>query len=104
MATLDEISEERQKLSERLARLDADRAKVAQQVEELEIAERVLSRFGMAQPAGAAQTRTAHRTRACSCRASVACRREAGKYAFIERSNDQSRRARLAAVRPQPRS
>jgi hypothetical protein len=51
MATLDEISEERQKLSERLARLDADRAKVAQQLEELEIAERVLSRFGMAQPA-----------------------------------------------------
>jgi hypothetical protein len=51
MATLDEISEERQKLSERLARLDADRAKLAQQLEELEIAERVLSRFGMAQPA-----------------------------------------------------
>jgi hypothetical protein len=51
MATLDEISEEKQKLSERLARLDADRAKVAQQLEELEIAERVLSRFGMAQPA-----------------------------------------------------
>ncbi len=51
MATLDEISEEKQKLSERLARLDADRARVAQQLEELEIAERVLSRFGMAQPA-----------------------------------------------------
>lgn len=51
MATLDEISEEKQKLSERLARLDADRAKVAQQLEELEITERVLSRFGMAQPA-----------------------------------------------------
>jgi hypothetical protein len=51
MATLDEISEEKQKLSERLARLDADRAKVAQQLEELEIAERVLSRFGVAQPA-----------------------------------------------------
>jgi hypothetical protein len=45
MATLDEISQEKQKLSERLARIDADRAKVAQQLEELEIAERVLSRF-----------------------------------------------------------
>ena len=51
MATLDEISQEKQKLAERLARLDADRAKLAQQVEELEIAERVLSRFGAAPPA-----------------------------------------------------
>ena len=51
MATLDEISQEKQKLVERLARLDADRAKLAQQVEELEIAERVLSRFGAAPPA-----------------------------------------------------
>jgi hypothetical protein len=46
MATLDEISQEKQKLAERLTRIDADRAKVAQQLEELEIAERVLSRFG----------------------------------------------------------
>jgi hypothetical protein len=51
MATLDEIGQERQRISERLARLDVDRAKLAQQLEELEIAERVLSRFGMAQPA-----------------------------------------------------
>jgi hypothetical protein len=51
MATLDEITQEKQKLAERLARLDADRTKLAQQVEELEIAERVLSRFGGAQPA-----------------------------------------------------
>jgi hypothetical protein len=51
MATLDEISQEKQKLAERLARLDADRTKLAQQLDELEIAERVLSRFGMPQPA-----------------------------------------------------
>ena len=51
MATLDEIGQERQRLGDRLARLDADRAKLAQQLEELEIAERVLSRFGMPQPA-----------------------------------------------------
>jgi hypothetical protein len=51
MATLDDIGQEKQKLAERLARLDADRAKVAQQLEELEIAERVLSRFGLPQPA-----------------------------------------------------
>lgn len=51
MATLDEIGLEKQRLADRLARLDADRAKLAQQLEELEIAERVLSRFGPAQSA-----------------------------------------------------
>jgi hypothetical protein len=46
MATLDEIEQERQRIAERLARLDAERAKLADQLNELEIAERVLSRFG----------------------------------------------------------
>ena len=46
MATLDEIGEAKQRISERLARLDADRAKLAEQLNELEITERVLSRFG----------------------------------------------------------
>lgn len=46
MATTEEIGQEKQRISERLARLDADRAKLAEQLNELEIAERVLSRFG----------------------------------------------------------
>jgi hypothetical protein len=46
MATLDEIGEAKQRIAERLARLDSDRAKLAEQLNELEIAERVLSRFG----------------------------------------------------------
>ena len=46
MATLEEIGQEKQRIAERLARLDADRAKLADQLNELEIAERVLSRFG----------------------------------------------------------
>jgi hypothetical protein len=46
MATVDEIGQERQRIAERLARLDAERAKLAEQLSELEIAERVLSRFG----------------------------------------------------------
>ena len=46
MATLDEIGQEKQRLAERLARLDADRAKLAERLSELEIAERVLSEFG----------------------------------------------------------
>jgi hypothetical protein len=46
MAELEEIAEERQRISERLARLDAERAKLVEQLNELEITERVLSRFG----------------------------------------------------------
>ena len=46
MATLDEIGQEKQRISERLARLDAERTKLGDQLNELEIAERVLTRFG----------------------------------------------------------
>lgn len=46
MATVDEIAQEKQRISERLARLDAERTKLADQLSELEIAERVLTRFG----------------------------------------------------------
>jgi len=46
MATLDEIGQEKQRISERLARLDAERTKLGDQLNELEIAERILTRFG----------------------------------------------------------
>jgi hypothetical protein len=46
MATLDEIGQERQRISERLAQLDAERTKLSEQLNELETAERVLTRFG----------------------------------------------------------
>lgn len=46
MPTLDEIGQEKQRLAERLARLDSEREKVAAQLNELEVAERVLARFG----------------------------------------------------------
>jgi hypothetical protein len=45
---LDQISTEKTKLSERLARLDAERAQLATELTELEAAERVLARFGKA--------------------------------------------------------
>jgi len=50
MSTLDDIAKERQLLAERLAKLDGDRAKLADQLAELEAAERVLSRFAQARP------------------------------------------------------
>jgi sirohydrochlorin ferrochelatase len=63
MTALDDIAQERQRLAERLAKIDADRAKLAEQLSELEAAERVLSRFTEAKPArrrgrGAAATPT----------------------------------------------
>src|SRR5437762_13683354 len=48
---LDQISAEKTKISERLARLDAEREKIATQLTDLEIAERVLTRVGKT-PAG----------------------------------------------------
>ena len=51
MATMEEIGQEKQKVMERLARLDTDREKLAAQLNELEIAERVLTRFGRVEPA-----------------------------------------------------
>jgi hypothetical protein len=46
MATSDQIGQERQRVSEQLARLDAERAKLANELNELEITERVLTQFG----------------------------------------------------------
>src|SRR5437867_1554472 len=74
MATADEIGQEKQRISERLARLDTERTKLADQLNELEIAERVLTRFGgkpvtgarrrRGRPAAAAATATAPAPRA----------------------------------------
>ena len=46
MAMLDQIAQQRQRISQRLIRVDAERTKLSGQLDELEIAERALSRFG----------------------------------------------------------
>ena len=45
MSTLDDIAAQRERIAERLARIDAERAKLADELAELEAAERVVSRF-----------------------------------------------------------
>ena len=45
MATLDEISKEKQRVSEALARVDAQREKLTSQLGELEATERVVARY-----------------------------------------------------------
>jgi hypothetical protein len=46
MSTLDEITKEKQRVGEALARVDAQREKLTGQLGELEAAERVLARYG----------------------------------------------------------
>ena len=45
MSTLDEITKEKQRVSEALARVDAQRVKLTNQLTELEATERVLARY-----------------------------------------------------------
>ena len=51
MSTLDEIAKEKQRVSEALARVDAQREKLSSQLSELEAAERVLARYSTGTPA-----------------------------------------------------
>jgi hypothetical protein len=46
MTMLDQIGQDKQRVSERLMRLDVERTKLSDQLNELEIAERALKRFG----------------------------------------------------------
>src|SRR6516165_11340506 len=50
MSTLDEISKEKQRVSEALARVDAQREKLSSQLGELEATERVLARYSKVTP------------------------------------------------------
>jgi hypothetical protein len=51
MATLDEITKEKQRLSEALVRVDEQREKLTSQLSELEATERVLARYSKGTPA-----------------------------------------------------
>jgi len=46
MTVFDQIRQDKQRISERLMRVDAERTKLSDQLDELEIAERALNRFG----------------------------------------------------------
>jgi hypothetical protein len=51
MSTLDEITKEKQRVAEALARVDAQREKLTGQLSELQAAERVLARYSKGTPA-----------------------------------------------------
>jgi hypothetical protein len=82
---LEQISAEKTKVSERLVRLDADRATVATQLTDLETAERVLMRVGKTPPgrrprsAGAAEAKTPTATRGRGRPPKATTRKSAGR-------------------------
>jgi hypothetical protein len=73
MSTMDDIAAERQRIADRLARIDAERDRLAQQLAELDATERVLSRMPQA---GAA--RRGRRGRTAETTASTAAARGRG--------------------------
>ena len=63
MSTLDEITQEKQRVSEALARIDAQRQKLAGQLGELEATERVLDAIAQARREPSRPSRPLHRPR-----------------------------------------
>ena len=78
MAVLDDIAAERLRLTERLARVDAERQKFADQVAELDAAERVLSRLT---PTQAVTSRRGKRARSTAATPSTAAPARRGRAA-----------------------
>jgi hypothetical protein len=94
MSTLDEITKEKQRVSEALARLDAQREKLIIQLSELEATERVLARYSKGREAATATSaKTAATKGAAPARLGGRQRATAAKQAGGTRSspslNDQ---------------
>jgi hypothetical protein len=96
MATLDEITKEKQRIGEALARVDAQREKLAGELSELEAAERVLARCGTgprARTTASAHTSTAATNQPASARSGRRQRTPAARPAGGQRTspslNDQ---------------
>ena len=89
MATFDEITKERERVSEALARVDAQREKLAGELAELEAAERVLARYSK----GSGVSRTTSASARCPTAPARAGGRMTGKQRASARTspslNDQ---------------
>jgi hypothetical protein len=89
MSTLDEITKEKQRIGEALARVEAQREKLSAQLSELEAAERVLGRYSKgprARATASAQTPTAATKAAASARLGRRQRTTTAKSAGGKRS------------------
>jgi hypothetical protein len=89
MATLDEIGKEKQRISEALARVNAQREKLATQLSELEATERVLARYSkgtQSKRTAAGKTSTSARKTAAPAQSGRRQRTTAAKPASSNRS------------------
>ena len=89
MSTLDEITKEKQRVSEALARVDEQREKFTGQLAELEATERVLARYSKGTPArktASAKTPTTATKAAAPARSSRRLRTTAAKPASGKRT------------------
>jgi len=88
MSTIDEIAKEKQRIGEELARIDAQREKLANELGDLEAAERVLARYAKSARAKTAARATEPATNAIAPAPSHARRRSvAAKSATSKRNS-----------------
>jgi len=90
MTMLDQIGQDKQRISERLMRLDVERTKLSDQLNELEVAERALKRFGRNGVAAAEKT-TRCETRDCGRRGAESARWPTRARCIPRRGNFESR-------------
>jgi hypothetical protein len=87
MSTLDEITKEKQRVSEALARVDAQRQMITSQIAELEATERVLARYSKGSP-----TRRTGSAKASGTASAGASARSRGRPRRMETKPNASRR------------
>jgi hypothetical protein len=95
MAILDKIAQEKQRVSGRLARLDTERARLSQELGELEIADRLLTQFGR-------QGMRTERRRRASLAATAPAGGESGVWGGRQMGTLAVRDAVLKAVEARP--
>ena len=84
MTVLDQIGQDKQRISERLARLDAERAKLSNQLAEFEVAERTLGRFGGRKVAAAKPKKGPAKTPTAAKKPDAQARRQAPAASLSE--------------------
>ena len=77
MTVLEQIGQDKQRIAERLARLDAERAKLSNQLAEFEVTERALGRFGGKKVAAAKPKKGPAKTLAAAKKPDAQARRRA---------------------------
>ncbi|MGC2200419.1 MAG: hypothetical protein WA633_09785 [Stellaceae bacterium] len=103
MPTMTDFTEEKQRLSDQLAKVDAERSKLQDRLNELEVTERVLSRFGKSKGDNSTRGRAA---KAQPGRAEVNGPRPSGKSRKAPRTQGKAvplGEATFQAVKAHPR-